>query len=87
MAREKVTIMAEREKIARVRELTGTQSASDAIDVALNALLRNERIRNDVAAYVAHPPTAEEIAIAHHRPNWSDLADDTDWEALYADHS
>ena len=31
------------------------------------------------------PPTEDEIALATTTPPWDDLADDTDWDALYGD--
>lgn len=77
--------MAEREKVDRVRAITGAASASDAIDRALDDLLRLEQLRNDIAAYTAEPPTIEEIALGQFASRASDLADDTDWEAVYAD--
>lgn len=83
MARHKATITVDRTKLERVRELTGSRSASGAIDLALDALLREERTRQDVAAYAAQPSTPEEIGLAGRRPGIADLADDTDWEALY----
>ena len=83
MAREKVTIMAERRKIDAVRAATGARSASDAVDMALDSLLRAERTRRDVEAYRGVPPTDEETAIGRAARPWTDLADDTDWEALY----
>jgi hypothetical protein len=85
MAREKATITVDRDKLERVRQVTKAASASEAIDVALSELLRVEQLRRDVAAYVAVPPSADEIALASTTPSWSDLADDTDWQALYGD--
>lgn len=37
----------------------------------------------NAAAYRAQPPTEEEVAMALVEPDQTDLADDTDWEALY----
>ena len=87
MAREKATITVDRAKLALVRELTGAPSASAAIDVALAELIRLDRTRRDVAAYTAVPQTDEERAVARRSPSWRDLADDTDWDELYADDS
>ena len=73
--------------MAAVRAATGARSASDAIDIALDALLRAERTRRDIEAYQMVPSTAEGTAIARAPRPWADLADDTDWEALYGgDH-
>ncbi len=44
-----------------------------------------ERVRRDVAAYIALPPSADEVALARCAPNWSDIADDTDWDVVYGD--
>ena len=85
MAKQKTTITVERRKVDEARRLTGAASTSAAIDLALDRLIRGERLRNDIAAYTGTPPTEEEIALAATTPPWSDLTDDTDWDALYAD--
>lgn len=38
------------------------------------------RRRRDVAAYTRGPQTNEEAALAAVQPDWTDLADDTDWD-------
>ena len=38
---------------------------------------------HDVAAYRLMPITDEESAPMNTRPDWSDLADDTDWSAMF----
>ncbi|MDA8296292.1 MAG: type II toxin-antitoxin system VapB family antitoxin [Actinomycetota bacterium] len=81
MAKEKATITVDREKLAEARALLGATSASAAIDVALSELIRRHKLRNDLKAYTASPPTAEEMALGRSSPDWVDLADDTDWEA------
>jgi hypothetical protein len=85
MAKQKTTITIERRKVDEARRLTGAASTSAAIDLALDRLIRGERLRQDIAAYAGVPPTEEEIALAAITPPWSDLTDGTDWEALYAD--
>jgi acyl CoA:acetate/3-ketoacid CoA transferase alpha subunit len=85
MAKQKTTITVERHKVDEARRLTGAASTSAAIDLALDRLIRTERLRKDIAAYTGAPPTEEEVALAGTVPPWSDLADDTDWEALYSD--
>ena len=84
MAKQKATITVERRKVDEARRLTGAASTSAAIDLALDRLIRGERLRRDIAAYTGVPPTEEEVALAAITPPWSDLTDDTDWEALYA---
>ena len=83
MAREKATITVDRAKLAQARELTGARSASDAIDLALTELINHEQLRRDITLYAARPPAEEEVALASLRIDWSDLADDTDWDSAY----
>lgn len=83
MARQKTTITVERWKLDEARRLTGSSSASAAIDMALDQLIRVERLRRDIAAYTGFPPTDDEVALGTITPPWTDLADETDWEALY----
>jgi len=85
MAKEKTTITVERRKVDEARRLTGAASTSAAIDLALDRLIRSERLRRDVVAYSGTPPTEDEIALAGITPTWDDLADETDWDALYGD--
>ncbi len=84
MAREKATITLDRGKAAAARALLGVGSISEAIDVALDQLIRAERLRADIAAYQRTPPTHDEVALASF-VDTGGLGDDTDWEALYAD--
>jgi hypothetical protein len=83
MAKEKATITVDRDKLHQARALVGAASNSAAIDIALSELIRAERLRRDVAAYTAAPPSDDEVALARTPVNWADLADDTDWDALY----
>lgn len=85
MAREKATITVDRAKLDAAVRVTGASSASGAIDVALDELLRAEGLRRDVEAYSAISPSPDEIALARMGADWRDLADDTDWDALYGD--
>jgi hypothetical protein len=84
MAKDKVTITLDRAKAAVARELVGVDSTSEVIDLALDRLVRAERLRADIAAYRGMPPTQSEVDLAL-LADTSGLADDTDWEALYAD--
>ncbi len=61
--------------------MLGAPSASAAIDLALSEVIRRARVRRDIEAYTRLPPTDEEIAVGEERPEWVDLADDTDWDA------
>ena len=81
MARDKATITVDRDKLSEARALLGAPSASAAIDVALSELIRRHRLRKDLEAYAATPPTSEEAGLALSSPEWDDLVDDVDWEA------
>lgn len=84
MAREKVTITLDRSKAERARALVGATSTSQVVDVALERLIRAERLRGDLAAYRRVPPTDAELELAL-LAEADDLDDPTDWETLYAE--
>ncbi|HKE74555.1 MAG TPA: type II toxin-antitoxin system VapB family antitoxin [Acidimicrobiales bacterium] len=85
MAKTKTTLTLDRRKLNEARALTGAPSASAVVDLALTELVRAVRLRRDVEAYASTPPSDEEIALSRAPTDWSDLADDTDWAALYVD--
>jgi Bacterial antitoxin of type II TA system, VapB len=87
MAKEKATITVDRAKLSEARAVLGVSSASAAIDVALSELIRRHRVLNDVKAYTGTPATVDEVALGHALPDWSDLADDTDWDAQWPEES
>jgi hypothetical protein len=87
MTKTKATITVDRSKVDEVRRLTGARSTSAAIDAALTQVIRAERLRRDVAAYAAAPQSREEIELARTPVDWSELADTTDWDALYEQDS
>jgi hypothetical protein len=83
MAKTKATVVLDRDKVEEAQTLIGTTSMSATIDVALDRLVRAERLRRDVEAYTATPPTDDEIALGD-LPVRLDLGDDdVDYEALY----
>jgi hypothetical protein len=84
MGKQKVTITLDRAKAQAARDLVGAASTSEVVDIALDRLVRAERLRRDVEAYRGTPQTAEENAFAD-LADTSALSDDVDWEALYAD--
>ncbi len=86
MAKEKVTITLDRAKATAAKAIVGASSTSEVIDVALDQLIRLGRLRGDIAAYSRRPATAAEVALAL-LADTSGLADDTDWEGLYASES
>jgi hypothetical protein len=85
MARQKATITLDRDKAALARELVGADSTSAVVDLALDHLIRLERLRRDIAAYRQVPVTDDEVVLAALAAPASDLSDDTDWGALYGD--
>lgn len=84
MAKEKATITLQRRKAEEARALIGAESISAVVDVALDQLIRFERLRRDVGAYRATPPTDDEVALAELAGEGL-LGDDTDWAALYSE--
>jgi len=83
MAREKATVTLDRSKANAAKALVHAKSLSQTIDIALDRLIRAERLRRDVSAYSGRPPTAEELAIAD-LPVELDLDDeDADYDAIY----
>lgn len=83
MAREKATLTLDRGKAEVARSLIGARSVSETVDVALERLIRGERLRRDVALYRSEPPDDLEIALGD-LPVELDLEDDAvDYEALY----
>jgi hypothetical protein len=83
MAREKATVTLDRAKVDVARSLLRAKSVSETIDVALDRLIRFERLRADVAAYRVAPLDEVELAIAD-LPVELDMGDeDIDYDALY----
>lgn len=81
MAKEKATITLHREKVDEARSLVRASSTSEVIDIALDRLIRIERLRRDVSAYRNIPVGDDELAIAAFGDDIG-LADDTDWAAI-----
>ncbi len=83
MAKEKATITLDRAKAALALQVTGARTTSEVVDLALDQLIRTERLRSDIAAYRRVPPTDAEVEMAL-LVDTTGLEDDTDWELLYA---
>ncbi len=85
MAKEKATVSLDREKVEEARTLVSGRSMSEVIDLALDRLIRAERLRHDVAAYTGHPPDHGDQAIGD-LPVVLDLDDDdVDYDAWYGE--
>jgi len=83
MAKTKVTVTLDRSKADAARVLMRASSTSEVLDMALDHLIRTERLRRDVAAYRRVPPTEAEVELALLAA--ARLDDDTDWETIYAE--
>lgn len=84
MARNKVTITLDRAKAECARTLVNANSVSDTIELALDRLIFEARVEQDLAAYQAHPQGSEELTIARRQPRRQLDQDPTDWETFYA---
>lgn len=85
MARSKATITLDREKAERARELAGADSISDVVDLALERLVAEIRLRRDIAAYRNEPLSEAERALGNVPVAFDLDDDDVDYEALYGE--
>ena len=83
LATKKITITVDQVKVDAAVALTGATSTSAVIDMALERLLRAERLRRDIAAYRRLPQGPDEIAFADALITFSLDDDDIDYDALY----
>ena len=85
MPKLKTTISVDEANLASACELLGVSSRSEAVDIALQRLVRSERLLHDLRGYLGTPPTADEIALSELGVEF-DLGDDhVDYDALYGD--
>jgi Bacterial antitoxin of type II TA system, VapB len=83
MARRKVTLVVDQDKLKEAQRLSDSPSMSATIDLALDRLIREEETRHDVELYLKYPQTEEELAFAG-LPVTLDLGDeDVDYDAMY----
>ena len=83
MARQKATVTLDRDKVEEARVLIGGRSMSEVIDVALDRLIRTERLRRDVEAYTHQPQDRAELGIADLAVSFDLDDDEVDYDALY----
>ncbi len=84
MPRLKTTISVDEDTLMSACELLGLSSRSEVVDVALDRLVKSERLLRDLRAYLAVPPTEYEISLGQLAVGF-DLGDDEfDYDALYA---
>lgn len=73
----------DRDKVEEARTLIGGRSMSDVIDVALDRLIRTERLRRDVEAYTRQPQDPAELVIADLEVTFELDDAEVDYDALY----
>lgn len=83
MAKRKVSVTLDPIKVTQARELLGTASLSELLDVALDRLIVDELERRHAAGYLRHPPEPDEDAWAEVPRDPTEIADDVDWAHLY----
>jgi len=87
MAKTKVSVTLDPDKVAQARGLLGAATLSHVLDVALDRLIVDELERRHVAAYVHRPPDEDDDAWANVERDPTEVADDVDWAALYGVHA
>ncbi len=83
MPKSKVSVTLDPAKAAQARELLGTTTLSELIDIALDRLIVDELERRHAAGYLRLPPEPGEGAWAEIERDPSAVADDVDWARLY----
>jgi hypothetical protein len=83
MEKQKATVTLDRAKVEEARVLIGGRSMSEVIDVALDRLIRTERLRRDIEAYTHHPQDQAELRVADLDVTFDLDDDDVDYDALY----
>lgn len=83
MAPEKATLTLDRAKMAEAKRLIGGRSMSQVVDVALDRLIRAERLKADVAAYGADPGPVDDLALGDLAVAFDLDDDDVDYDAVY----
>jgi hypothetical protein len=77
MTKRRATITVDPDKVDEANRLTGSDNFSQTVDKALDALIRQERLRQDVEAYARIPQERglgrDSLLVP------ADLDDDTDW--------
>ncbi len=83
MSKTKASVSLDPAKVAQARELLGSPTLSEVIDIALARLILGELERQHVAGYLRQPPDHDEDAWAEVERNPSGITDDVDWANLY----
>jgi Arc/MetJ family transcription regulator len=81
--RLKTTVSIDRDTLANASQLLGLSSTSEVVDIALDRLVRSERLLRDLRGYLATPPTEDELLLGELEVRF-DLGDDgVDYDAFY----
>jgi len=83
MASEKATLTLDRAKMAEAKRLIGGRSMSQVVDIALDRLIHAERLKADLAAYGADPPSPDDEALGEVAVMFDLDDDDVDYDELY----
>lgn len=83
MASEKATLTLDRAKMAEAKRLIGGRSMSQVVDVALDRLIRAERLKADVAAYGGGPGHLDDLGLDDLAVAFDLDDDDVDYDAVY----
>ncbi|MCA1696957.1 MAG: hypothetical protein LC749_20795 [Actinobacteria bacterium] len=73
----------DRDKVEEARVLIGGKSMSEVIEVALDRLIRTERLRRDVDAYARQPQNPAELGVADLAVTFDLDDDEIDYDPLY----
>lgn len=83
MAKVKHSVTIDPAKLAEARNLVRVSTLSELLDVALSRMIREEIERRHVEGYLKYPQTAADASWAELERDPTDIADHTDWAALY----
>ncbi|MDQ2826470.1 MAG: hypothetical protein M3Y04_05885 [Actinomycetota bacterium] len=83
MAKTKSSVTLDPAKVTQARELLGTATLSELLDLALDRLIVGELERRHAAGYLLHPPDRDDDAWAEAARDPGAVADDVDWAGLY----
>lgn len=82
----KTTVSIDRDTLDEACAMLGRTSTSEVVDIALARMVEAQRLLTDIRGYLAHPPTAEEIALGDIAVSF-DLGDEeVDYDQYYLDH-
>lgn len=83
MAKSKLSVSIDPDKLERAQSLVDAPSVSELLDIALTCLIESQQERNHVEGYLRCP-------VDHEFTDWSaiprrEIHDDVDWASLYGE--